>query len=140
MKIRCRTLFDCSRTGITGRFRVSELPFQDHSGTTIANQQDWTHGRNRQRNWETLVQILSLRTQPQELSAPVRHEDGWVFEFEIERDGVYGQSGSQDEFAELKKDAQNIPMLIGLGEIPGVAPRLETQGTDQNIWFETINN
>lgn len=139
MKIKCRTLFDCSRTGITGRFRSSQLPFTDESGQTITTLDDWNRGRNQQRNWETLLQIVGLRAQPQEIVYPVEQDQSWTFEFMVESEGVYGLAGSDDPFAALRQDAQNIPMLTGLGECPDLEPRLHTQGPGQNIWFETIN-
>jgi len=64
MQILCRTFFDCSPTGITGHYRPSQVPFTDGAGNTINNQHDWTFARNQQRNWETLNQLISLRTQP----------------------------------------------------------------------------
>jgi len=63
MRILCRTLFDCSATGVTGHYRPSQVPFEDSAGNTIANQHDWMFARNQQRNWETLNQLISLRTQ-----------------------------------------------------------------------------
>lgn len=139
MRIRCRTRFDCTRTGITGRFRVVDLPFQDESGAEINDQATWTRGRNQQRNWETLLQILGLRTQPMEIQTPQRQGSEWVFEFSVESEGVYGQGSSIDPFAGLKNDAQDIPMLTGLTEIGEMQPRIETSGDNQNIWFETLN-
>lgn len=140
MKIVCRTLFDCSYTGITGHYRTSEIPFTDKVGQLIQNQDDWHRSRNQQRNWETLMQIIGLRTQPQNITRPVKDADCWVFEFEAEASGVYSLTDSPDPLAGLKIDGDNVPMIVGLDEQPGLQPIINTSGPNQNIWFETINN
>ena len=93
MKIQCRTLFDCSYTGITGHFRPSIIPFEDQTGRLINDQQDWNRARNQQRNWETIVQMISLRTQPMNISNTSVVDDVWEFSFEIETPGVYSANG-----------------------------------------------
>jgi hypothetical protein len=139
MKILCRTLFDCSRTGVTGSFRASEIPFTDRAGQTVDNQQQWNRSRNQQRNYETLLQIFGLRTQPQEISCPVHHADTWEFSFEIEAEGVFDVHGSEDPLAGLKMDCEGVPMMLNLTEKSLKTPVLITQGAQQNIWFEAIN-
>jgi len=139
MKILCRTLFDCSYTGITGHFRVSEVPFADRLGQKITNQQDWNRSRNQQRNWETLLQIIGLRTQPQDLSIPVCQDGVWEFEFKSESSAVYEILGNSDPLAGLKADCEGVPMMLNLNEQPELAPTISTDGPDQNIWFTSIN-
>ena len=70
MKIKCKTLFDITFTGVTGRFSVSAIPFKDRTGREIKNIDNWNFARNQQRNYETLLQLLSLRTQPMNISNP----------------------------------------------------------------------
>ncbi len=139
MKILCRTLFDCSRTGVTGNFRTGELPFKDHADQDIRNLADWNQSRNQQRNYETLLQIFGLRTQPQNISCPVRVGDAWQFEFESESEGVFDVYGDTDPLAGLKLDCDGVPMVLNLNESKGVGPSIRTQGPQQNIWFNTIN-
>lgn len=139
MKILCRTLFDCSRTGVTGHFKATAMPFQDHAGQWVRNQHDWNKSRNQQRNWETLLQIIGLRTQPFELSNPVCDAGTWEFTFITESEGVYGLSDSADPLAGLKHDCDRVPMIINLDEEYGIDPCLVTQGQTQNIWFELVN-
>lgn len=140
MKILCRTLFDCSYTGVTGHFRPSEIPFVDRAGQSVNNLADWHRSRNQQRNWETIVQILGLRTQPQNITRPEKQQDAWQFEFASESDGVYGSGDSPDPLAGLKNDCQGVPMIVALTEKSGLNPMLAVDGDNQNIWFETINN
>jgi hypothetical protein len=83
-KIRCRCLFDITATGVTGHFKSARVPFQDRAGKNIVNNATWNRSRNQQRNWETLTQLISLRTQVTELTDPVRADQSWEFEFATE--------------------------------------------------------
>lgn len=139
MKILCKTLFDCSRTGVTGTFRSSEIPYVDQVGQPVNSQQHWNRSRNQQRNYETLLQIFGLRTQPQEISNPQCLDGVWQFEFKIETPGVFDVHSNPDTLAGLKLDCDGVPMMLNLTEKFTLAPLLITQGEQQNIWFETIN-
>jgi hypothetical protein len=139
MKIQCRTLFDCTRTGVTGAFRASEIPYRDRAGQPVDNQQDWHRSRNQQRNYETLLQIFGLRTQPQEITQPALIDGMWQFSFVSENEGVFDMHNNPDSLAGLLVDCEGVPMVTGLGESSGIAPVLITQGDQQNIWFTSIN-
>lgn len=140
MKVLCRTLFDCSRTGVTGHFRLPELPFRDCAGQEVATFQDWTRSRNQQRNYETLLQIFGLRTQPQEITEPVCENQVWSFSFESENEHVFSVNGDPDDLAALKQDCNGIPMMLRLTERADIEPVLICQDNKQNIWFELVNN
>jgi len=140
MKILCRTFFDCTFTGVTGHYRASEIPFQDRAGKTIKNQQDWNRSRNQQRNWETLLQIIGLRTQPQDLTIPTYKDGIWEFEFKSESESVFEIHGNPDTLAGLKSDCEGVPMMLNLQEQPSLASTITTEGDNQNIWFSTVNN
>lgn len=140
MKIVCHTLFDCSYTGVTGHYRTSEVPFIDKLGQNISSQEDWHRSRNQQRNWETLMQIIGLRTQPQSVTRPECQDGKWSFEFIAEATGVYSLTDSPDPLAGLKQDCNGVPMVVGLDENSNITPTISTSGDNQNIWFETINN
>ena len=139
MKIQCRTLFDCTRTGVTGAFRISEIPYQDRAGQPVHNHEHWHRSRNQQRNYETLLQIFGLRTQPQEITQPARIDGMWQFSFVSESEGVFDMHNNPDPLAGLLVDCEGVPMVAGLGEQPGIATVLTTQGDQQNIWFTSIN-
>jgi hypothetical protein len=140
MKVLCRTLFDCTRTGVTGHFRAPELPFQDRAGQTVATYQDWTRSRNQQRNYETLLQLFGLRTQPQEISEPQCNHGEWSFTFESENENVFAQDGNPDNLASLKQDCSGIPMMTGLNEKHQVESVLNPNPGKENIWFELVNS
>lgn len=139
-KILCRCLFDITATGVTGHFKSSRIPFCDKTGQQILNETSWNRSRNQQRNWETLTQIIGLRTQVSELTDPERFDGAWEFEFATETPDAYG--AEDDPTRILRLDANGVPMLQTLptGEI--VTEQLIVDGPDQNIWFlpTAINN
>ena len=89
MKIICQTLFDCTYTGVTGHFRIAQIPFADRTGTVIRTEEQWYRARNQQRNWETLMQVISLRTQPLNLTIPTLKDGKWEFEFGADNPGPF---------------------------------------------------
>ena len=135
-RIRCETLFDITATGVRSVSR-NRVPFVDDTGRTIKTELDWNRARNQQRNWETLNQIIALRTLPTNISQPQRQatEDlvRWCFEFDMEQ--TQGLEIDGDSLGALKKDCEDVPMLVQLGEIPGIDPKLQI---DRNVWFRTI--
>jgi len=139
MKFACQTLFDITATGVTGHYKLSRIPFRDRAGQLIHDTESWNRSRNQQRNWETITQILSLRTQLFGLSDPISDQTGtrWMFEFETETDGVYGPES--DPVSVLRSDAAGVPMLRELDNDPDIDTVLITDGARQNIWFAPIS-
>lgn len=135
----CQTLFDITATGVTGHFKSARLPFTDRAGQLVNDEISWNRSRNQQRNYETITQILSLRTQLFELSEPVQDQTGarWMFEFATESRGVYGPDN--DPVAVLRSDADGVPMLLNLNNRKEIQPFLVTSGAAQNIWFAPID-
>ena len=140
MKYKCSTRFDITATGVTGHFKQSRVPFTDRAGNKITDTDSWNRARNQQRNWETLLQIISLRTQPIDLTVPVKKNAEWEFEFDSESEGVFEMHGNPDPLAGLKQDCEGVPMMLNLTEQPSLAPTITTSGDNQNIWFSTVNN
>jgi hypothetical protein len=114
MRIICRTRFDITATGVRNSFYKNRADAAD-TGT-------WTRNRNQQRNWETVNQIISLRTLPTNITPPKRvtqnGENLWVFEFDIEQPATVGTD--EDPVCILKADCRDVPMLTGLDEDPGI--------------------
>lgn len=135
-KILCRCLFDITATGVTGHFKSSRIPFADRSGQQITNEELWNRSRNQQRNWETLTQLISLRTQVDIISNPEKIDGIWEFEFRAETADVYGTQ--DDPTVILRNDSAGVPMLITLDNQQMIAAELIVDGPDQNIWFEQI--
>ena len=139
MQISCRTLFDCSATGITGHFRPHQVPFRDQSNNHITDQATWNRARNQQRNWETIQQMIGLRAQATVIQIPENVNNKWRFVFEVDSPGVYSSTGVLGDLGLLLTECAGIPMCADQDETPGMQPQLITSGIDQNIWFETIN-
>lgn len=130
MKIQCQTLFDITATGTTGHVKPNRWPYKDAAGTPITNTESWHRSRNQQRNWETITQLISLRTQIDNLQDPVRDQDLWQFEFEVENDNLF--SNGVDTLAVLKLDCAGVPMLTNLNESAKTGTVLVI---NQNLWF-----
>lgn len=127
----------------------------DRAGQTVRNEQDWHRSRNQQRNWETLIQLLSLRTQPMQLIDPravtLDHVDQqglgshyrgpqqvWLFDFAVESDMIF-HSGD-DATALLKSDSEQVPMILGIGETAQDMPNYITQDPIyRNVWFGSLD-
>ena len=139
MKVLCRTLFDCTFTGVTGHLRESQLPYTTKTGLVLQTQADWNRARNQHRNWESLVQVISLRTQPMDMTRPEKQKDGWHFEFEVEAEGVLSGGYNTDDLDGLIADCEGVPMVTGLDEVAVATATLHAQGINQNIWFQTVN-
>jgi hypothetical protein len=135
MRFAVQTFFDITATGVTGHYKPARVPFRDHAGRLLVDYESWNRSRNQQRNWETVTQVLSLRTQLFRLQQPVMDtlNHSWMFEFEVEADDVYGTDS--DPSAVLRADADSVPMLCGLDNRNELASMLATSGPDQNIWF-----
>lgn len=135
MRYVCQTLFDITATGVTGHFRPTRMPFTDQAGQKIHNHESWNRSRNQQRNWETLTQIVGLRTQIFDLQLPVRDSGGttWMFEFETELDGLFGPDSDPTQI--LREDSEGVPMILGLDNRSDLRPVIINQGPDQNVWF-----
>ena len=130
MKIQCHTLFDITATGVTGHIKPSRMPYVDQAGGRITDTESWNRSRNQQRNWETLTQLIQLRTQLSELTTPVKDHDRWIFEFATDIEGLFELD--QDPLGILKSDCAGVPMLTKLGEIDTAGNVLVVE---KNIWF-----
>lgn len=136
MRIRCTTYFDITATGVKNRFYKSRMPFHDSAGQEISNDVSWNRSRNQQNNWETLNQIIQLRTLTENITEPVKQNDAWEFEFDVADPDAIGTLADPVEF--LKRDCVGVPMNIGLDESKTQDSVLKSQGDGANIWFSVI--
>lgn len=111
------------------------MPFVDDVGQKVSTIAEWNRSRNQQRNWETVNQIIALRTLPEDISSPVKIEDSWSFEFTVENPSTVEQDG--DPVGALIRDCQDVPMLTGLSEKPDVGVCLIP---NSNIYFEIVSD
>jgi len=139
LRIRCWTTFDITTTGVKNNFNINRLPFRDQAGQDITTQQQWHHSRNQQRNWDTINQLLSLRTLPHSITTSQCDQSGdvriWEFVFEIDQDDAFAEGTGI--FGALERDCLGVPMITGLGETPGQTQTLEP---GSNIGFQPVTH
>jgi hypothetical protein len=109
--------------------------------------------RNQQRNWETVLQCIGLRTQPQNIQLPSSEivstkyvEFGdfyhgeqrvWTWYWTIESAGVYNMPGRL--LGGLHNDFEQVPIITGLTETARfMLPIFYPYGTIKNIYFTQI--
>ena len=130
------TLVDITATGVT-RYR----PEQEYQ-------------RNQQRNWETVLQTIGLKTQPMMIKGPVCTEsnvsDGWEFgeyyqgrhkiwlwTFAVEHIDVF--LADSDPIGGLIKDFEQIPVITGLDETARfMLPIFYPHGAIKNVYFKRV--
>jgi len=139
IRVKCSTLFDITETGVKNRSYKSKIAFKDSTGHEITSDAEWNRARNQQCNWETVNQIISLRTLPENITRPVLVESikTWYFEFDVVDPASIFRDG--DPVGYLLNDCVGVPMILGLDEITGVASTIISTGPDANIWFELID-
>ena len=143
MQISCYTTFDITRTRVVGHFKPAAIPFKDYAGQLVDSKLTWEHSRNQQRNWETLTQVISLRTQLLDITDPelvdyTKWPDQrvWTFTFNIEFDQVFELE--KNKIGLLLQDINQVPMLLNLTETANTQPWLMTKKTP-NIAFNILN-
>ncbi len=136
------THFDCTPTG-TNSDRRLQNGYVDNSGKTISTLENWNFSRNQQRNWETILQCVSLQTQPMNVSEPqiIKKKENklWTFSFGIEHRGIFTKNDEQ--LGLLKEEVHGVPMIVGLNETYSegfLLPYLIAKGDNQNIVFDII--
>lgn len=142
-RISCYTLFDITKTGVLNRGRP---------GVDVEDIQSWVTKRNTQCNFDTVLQVISLRAQPDVVSDPKKIEvvidknsefgtifqDNkkhvvWKFDFEIQYASIFEDETS--ELGALYKDCESVPMLKSGLEISNLNNQLSIDNTHRNIYF-----
>lgn len=145
-RIVCYTLFDITQTGVMTRSKPNEDDIQD-----------WMHKRNTQCNFDTLLQVISLRSQPEVVKLPVRldmnendfarfgflyeyTEDRpsycWKFEFEVHHSSVF--ENGITPLGSLYKDCDGVPMLHCKDQVNKMPAFLDVSDELKNVYFEVI--
>jgi hypothetical protein len=143
-KIRCSTLFDITKTNITNRRPAADL----------ADPSEWQRKRNAQVNFDTLIQVISLRAQPEDITIPkitevnlaetdkfgfmIRSETPvkvWSFTFYVNYKQVF--KDEEGEYGALYADCESVPMINMDSNLPAfldISPELK------NVHFETYED
>jgi hypothetical protein len=144
MKIICRTLFDITRTDVTARRNRLE--------TDTDNQKP----RLQQSNFDTILQIVSFRVQPEDITYPEKSmislkggEWGtkytskakvpmWEFTFTVDKLDIFNDGIT--ELGHLQHDCAGTPMIVNLDEWSGIDPELHLDSLARNITFEVVHD
>jgi hypothetical protein len=146
MRIRCATLFDITKTDI-GRRQFA----------TVEDNIKYNKERNQQINFETILQIISMRCQPEQITVPIKTKHvitetrwgyvyckykqkipQWEFTFVVEQKDVF--FNGINELGNLYSDADGVPMILRLEEWDKLSPQINISNELKNIHFEVLEN
>ena len=125
----------------------------DITATGVTRGDNDSTERNQQRNWETVLQCIGLRTQPQNVQEPItdivnlKHLDFgdfytgeqsvWTWYWTVENTGVYDIHNKP--LGGLQQDFEQVPIITGLTETARfMLPIFYPYGTIKNIYFKQI--
>jgi hypothetical protein len=150
-KLKCYTLFDITKTGnIHRKPPINGTPEQTKR---------WEKTRNTQANFDTIIQVVSLRSQPEDITDPIEEIiifDGeldmfgflfdnddmahscWSFEFTIPHNKVFDDG--VNELGYLYNDCNGVPMIKVGTEWEKLPNFLDSTPELKNIHFEVIND
>lgn len=110
--------------------------------------------RNQQRNWETVIQCMSLRTQPQYIQEPAvvtvenisvaefgdfyqGTQKVWTWSWAVESPEIYDLDSQA--LLGLQQDFEQVPIVTGLEETAKfMLPIFYPYGTIKNIYFNQV--
>lgn len=142
-RIKCYTLFDITQTGVLNR-----------SKPTGDDVEAWIKRRNTQCNFDTILQVISLRSQPEVIKIPQGVEmteavydlfgflyskenvNCWIFEFEVQHSSVF--ENGITSLGALYKDCEGVPMIICDNQHSLCPKFLDTSPELKNIYFEVL--
>ena len=125
----------------------------DITATRVTRGDNDSTERNQQRNWETVLQCIGLRTQPHYIRDPIiaeieidRLDFGdfycgvhkvWLWQWAAEGLGIYDMPGK--ELGGIHQDFEQVPVITGLTETARfMLPIFYPYGTIKNIYFKQI--
>ncbi len=144
--ITCYTLFDITETNVPNRHR------------TVIDQ-EWLYKRNTQSNFDTIQQVISLRSQPELIRSPskmlikfneftdfgflfeqIDNETYpcWSFDFTIQHPSVF-YDGLTDLGA-LYRDCDQVPIVKCNTEWDKLPAFLDSSDELRNIYFRVLTN
>jgi hypothetical protein len=142
VKIICSTLFDITRTNVHARRNNLDSDIGDSN---------IVKSRGQQANFDTILQIISMRAQPENYSDPEKSMvhlspiwgtsyrskskiPCWTFTFTVDNPEVFMEDNI--ELIRLFNDSRGVPMIIKLEEWPSLSGNLNTSPELKNIHFE----
>ena len=147
--IRCQTLFDITPTGVKNR-RPPDVTGYELTELVKRQQQ--------QSNYDTVLQVISLRSQPESISQVKKSDilltdsnfgflysseredntiSSWTFTFTVQHDSVF--QNDDGVLGELFNDCEQVPMITNLTESVKLTPQLNIDTDLKNIHFEIVD-
>ena len=142
-------MFDITNTGILSR----TTPINLIPEKVI----EYEKNRARQTNFDTIIQVISLRTQPENITKPIKDivefktndkfgflfeqeesQDFWSFEFTIDYEDAYYDG--IHELGALYTDCNGVPMLQVDSQWDKLPHFLDTSPELRNIYFEVLSD
>ena len=120
---------------------------------------EWTYKRNTQSNFDTIQQVISLRSQPENMSRPKRTDirfdeftkfgflfeqeeeqtyPCWLFDFTVQHPSVFYDG--IDELGALYYDCDQVPMIKCHTEWDKLPAMLDSSDELRNIYFKVLKN
>lgn len=139
-RMKCYTLFDIQQTGVINRHRSAD-----------DINPEWTYKRNTQCNFDTILQVISMRSQPEIINSPKKiigntaffgfayteeTIECWAFEFDIQHASVF--KNELGELGGLYLDCDGVPMILCGTENNKITSFLDISPELKNIHFEIL--
>lgn len=147
-KFVCYTLFNITKTGVLNRSKPTENE----------DIELWVKRRNSQCNFDTILQAISLRSQPESITEPKKvnislqdtdyfgflyksqHEQVlcWKFTFEVQHSSVFSDEDSP--LGALYRDVDEVPMIDSEEQSIHFPTFLDTTPELKNIHFVRLDD
>jgi len=148
-KLSCYTLFDITQTGVVHRSK----PGPEDDPTV------WLYKRNTQCNFDTILQVISLRSQPEDIEEPQlikikftefqnfgflfdQNDDEefncWTFNFTVQHPSVFYDGIT--ELGYLYADCDQVPMIKTKTSWDKLPAFLDCTDELRNIYFKVLQN
>jgi len=145
------TLIDITHTGTVSPYNKKIKRFIDDSDTVISSKSSWDKSRNKQRNFETLLQLIGLRSTVQIVELPISLYDNvskfdfgttysgshnvWKFKFGTDREKPWGE-----DLEILKADLSFVPIITNLDETVNFSKTLiHTDNEYCNLYINIVS-
>ena len=151
MRIKCYTLYDITQTNVNFRKKNTEIVPADEMKK-----------RSQQSNFETILQIINMRSQPEEISESeltviniddlkdfnfgylyeksynktISKINVWSFTFSVDHADVF--NNGINDLGSLSDDCNQVPMILRLEETFKLSNQMNISDEQRNIYFEVL--
>jgi hypothetical protein len=151
MRIKCYTLYDITQTNVNFRKKNTEIVPADEMKK-----------RSQQSNFETILQIINMRSQPEEISnseltviniddlkdfnfgylyeksynKTISKINVWSFTFSVDHADVF--NNGINDLGSLSDDCNQVPMILRLEETFKLSNQMTISDEQRNIYFEIL--